>query len=73
MSPETMMGIASLVIFLIGGFIGYLFGKGRISIKTKLLERKIETARMFLDACKDKSEEEIKELIKKIKRYLEER
>jgi len=70
MSPGTATGLAALAIFLFGGFIGYLFGKRRITIRTKLLEKNIAEAQAYLDYCKDGAEEEIKKLIERIKKHL---
>ena len=71
MTPEMATGLAILVVLLVGILIGYLIGIGRIAIKTRLLEKNVDTARMFLDQCKDKAEEEVKRLIEKAKKYLE--
>ena len=73
MSPETATGLAALGIFLFGGFIGYLFGKGRINIKTKLLKKNVAEAKAYLDYCMDGAEEEVKRLIERIKKYLEDK
>uniref|UniRef100_A0A6M3M7T0 Uncharacterized protein n=1 Tax=viral metagenome TaxID=1070528 RepID=A0A6M3M7T0_9ZZZZ len=70
MGPDTAMGLAALVIFLIGGFLGYLYGKGRIVFKTRLLEKNMAKAQMLLEKCKDKTAEEIKELLEKAKECL---
>ena len=70
MTLEMATGLAILVVLLVGIFIGYLIGKGRIAIKTKLLEKNIAKAQAFLDECKGKTEEEVKELLEKIKEYL---
>ena len=71
MTPEMATGLAILVVLLIGIFIGCLIGKGRIAIKTRLLEKNIAKVQTFLDECKDKTETEVKGLIEKARRYLD--
>jgi len=71
MNPETAIGLAGLVVLLVGGLIGYLIGKGRITFKNKQLEKNIAKAQVFLDECKDKAEAEVKILVEKAKELLE--